>query len=314
VVQTVKIRMEDLAKQQALAAAAAQAQSQLPAPATTAAVAVKLPPFWVDNAEVWFLQAEAQFAIAGVTSERTAFYHVLTTLLQHVVVSVIDVVWSAATALFTDLKNHLLGGYTQSKWTRMFQLIHHPGLGDQRPSQLMDKMLALLSAGTKPDEVFMGLYMDRLPVEMQAQLSLQDYESPRHLAAAADLIWDARGPMAGIPPAVNAVGRESRNRSRSPAPSGGDGKQRRRGATPGPGGERMLCFYHRRFGEKAHRCEPPCTWAGNRQSSQPPKYFYIAAGYPPHLPTGLNLWMFVFSRFWNSTECIAASDADPDDF
>jgi hypothetical protein len=252
--------MEELAKQQAAAAALAAAQST--PPAQVSAVAVKLPPFWVDNAEVWFLQAEAQFAIAGITSERTAFYHVLAALPQHVVVSVLDVVRAAGTAAapFTDLKTRLLGGYTQTKWARMFQLIHHPGLGDQRPSQLMDKMLALLSAGTKPDEVFMGLFMDRLPVEMRAQLSLQDYESPRHLAAAADLIWDARGPTAAVPPAVNAVMRDGRNRSRSPSGKGGRGGGRRnRASTPGPG----LCFFHRRFAEKAHRCEPPCTWAGN---------------------------------------------------
>jgi hypothetical protein len=264
---------QELAKQAAAAAAFGAAQQQQPA-VPVAAVAVKLPPFWVDNAEVWFLQAEAQYAIAGITSERTAFYHVLTALPQHVIVSVLDVVRTAATATspFTDLKQRLLGSYMQSKWSRMFQLIHHPGLGDQRPSQLMDKMLALLSSGTKPDEVFMGLFMDRLPVEMRAQLSLQDYESPRHLAAAADLIWDARGPVAVVPPAVNAVGHEGRNRSRSPSTRGGGGKQRRRGATPGPGsgsgGYRNLCFYHRRFAEKAHRCEPPCTWAGNGVASQ----------------------------------------------
>jgi hypothetical protein len=261
---------QELAKQ-AAAAAMAAAQQQPAAP--LAAVAVKLPPFWIDNAEVWFLQAEAQFAIAGITNERTAFYHVLTALPQHVIVSVLDVVRTAATATapFSDLKARLLGGYTQSKWSRMFQLIHHPGLGDQRPSQLMDKMLALLSSGTTPGEVFMGLFMDRLPVEMRAQLSLQDYTSPRHLAAAADLIWDARGPVLAIPPAVNAVGRESRNRSRSPTARGGGGKQRRRGATPGPGGsggDKNLCFYHRRFAEKAHRCEPPCTWAGNGLAGQ----------------------------------------------
>jgi hypothetical protein len=109
----------------------------------------------------------------------------------------------------------------------------------------------------------MGLFMDRLPVEMRAQLSLQDYESPRHLAAAADLIWDARGPNSGIPLAVNAVARETRSRSRSPAGRNNGGRRRGRGATPGPGGERTLCFFHRRFAEKAHRCEPPCTWAGN---------------------------------------------------
>jgi hypothetical protein len=255
--------MEEAAKQAQAAAAAAAAAAAQQQPPAVAAVSVKLPPFWVDNAEVWFLQAEAQFAIAGISSERTAFYHVLTALPQHVVVSVLDVVRSAATAAapFLDLKQRLLGGYTQSKWSRMFQLIHHPGLGDQRPSQLMDKMLALLSSGTKPDEVFLGLFMDRLPVEMRAQLSLQDYDSPRHLAAAADLIWDARGPTAYVPPAVNAVNRESR--SRSPAGKGGfNTRRKKRSATPGPG-DTTLCFYHRRFAEKAHKCEPPCTWAGN---------------------------------------------------
>jgi hypothetical protein len=251
--------MEEAAK----LAAAAAANAAVQPPAAMSAVSVKLPPFWVENAEVWFLQAEAQFAIAGISNERTAFYHVLTALPQHVIVSVIDVVRTAHTAAspFSDLKARLLSGYTVSKWARMYQLIHHPGLGDQRPSQLMDKMLALLSTNTKPDEVFMGLFMDRLPVEMRAQLSLQDYESPRHLAAAADLIWDARGPVAAIPPSVNAV-RDGRGRSRSPGGRGRGGR-RSRGSTPGPGRESGLCFYHRRFAEKAHRCEPPCTWAGN---------------------------------------------------
>jgi hypothetical protein len=105
----------ELAKQAAAAAVFAAAQQQQHQPAApVAAVAVKLPLFWVDNTEVWFLQAEAQFAIAGITSERTAFYHVLTALSQHVIVSVLDVVRSAATATapFTDLKQRLLGGYT----------------------------------------------------------------------------------------------------------------------------------------------------------------------------------------------------------
>ena len=39
------------------------------------AVTVKLPEFWTDNAWVWFAQAEAQFAIRGVTSNLTKFYY-----------------------------------------------------------------------------------------------------------------------------------------------------------------------------------------------------------------------------------------------
>jgi hypothetical protein len=50
--------MEELAKQQAAAAAAAAlAAAQATPQAQVSAVAVKLPLFWVDNAEVWFLQA-----------------------------------------------------------------------------------------------------------------------------------------------------------------------------------------------------------------------------------------------------------------
>ena len=37
-------------------------------------VAMKLPAFWPDAAEVWFSQADAQFAIKAVTISRTKFY------------------------------------------------------------------------------------------------------------------------------------------------------------------------------------------------------------------------------------------------
>ena len=39
------------------------------------AVALKLPEFWADNAQVWFAQTETQFAIKGVTSSLTKFYY-----------------------------------------------------------------------------------------------------------------------------------------------------------------------------------------------------------------------------------------------
>ena len=38
-------------------------------------VSMKLPTFWADAAEVWFAQADAQFAIWSVTLSKTKFYH-----------------------------------------------------------------------------------------------------------------------------------------------------------------------------------------------------------------------------------------------
>ena len=126
---------------------------------------------------------------------------------KEVINSVTDVIRTAASSsdCYDRLKSRLLGGYTQPKWARMSKLIHHPGLGDQRPSFLMDQMLALLSANTVPGEIFMGLFMDRLPVKMRAGLSQSDFSDPRALAAAADLIWDARGAHTAVGQPVAAV-------------------------------------------------------------------------------------------------------------
>jgi hypothetical protein len=37
-------------------------------------LAVRLPPFWAERPAVWFAQAEAQFFLAGVSSEKTKFF------------------------------------------------------------------------------------------------------------------------------------------------------------------------------------------------------------------------------------------------
>ena len=38
-------------------------------------VALKLSEFWAENAQVWFAQTEAKFAVKGVTFSLTKFYH-----------------------------------------------------------------------------------------------------------------------------------------------------------------------------------------------------------------------------------------------
>jgi hypothetical protein len=45
-------------------------------------VAVRLPPFWPEQPNVWFSQADAQFSLAGITNETTKFHHVISQLDQ----------------------------------------------------------------------------------------------------------------------------------------------------------------------------------------------------------------------------------------
>ena len=53
---------------------------------------MKLLDFWPDTAEVWFAQAEAQFAIRHVSFSRTKFYHAVAVLPQEVASQILDLI------------------------------------------------------------------------------------------------------------------------------------------------------------------------------------------------------------------------------
>ena len=44
------------------------------------AVAVKLPEFWTDDPEIWFLRAEAQFRSKSIIIDQTKFDYIITAL------------------------------------------------------------------------------------------------------------------------------------------------------------------------------------------------------------------------------------------
>ena len=53
---------------------------------------MKLPVFWPDVAEVWFAQADAQFAIRNMTVSKTKFYPVVAVLPQEVASQILDLI------------------------------------------------------------------------------------------------------------------------------------------------------------------------------------------------------------------------------
>jgi hypothetical protein len=57
-------------------------------------VAVRLPPFWAERPAVGFAQAEAHFFLAGISSEMTKFYHVISQLDQRYTAELEDIISS----------------------------------------------------------------------------------------------------------------------------------------------------------------------------------------------------------------------------
>jgi hypothetical protein len=57
-------------------------------------VAVRLPPFWPKRPAVYFTQAEAQFTLAGISSEHIKFCHVISQLDHRFAAEVEDIITS----------------------------------------------------------------------------------------------------------------------------------------------------------------------------------------------------------------------------
>jgi len=224
----------------------------------------KLPEFWIDEPEMWFRQAEGHFRRHRITDQHIMYDCVLVALPAVTLKTIRDVVRAADDAAdpYTQIKRRLLGSFAPSTWQLVYKIIHHPQLGDLRPSQLMDSMMALLPPDDPPGLLFQGLFLERLPAEMRDILSAGEFDSPRELAEQADKIWDARQGRADT--AVVAAIRE-----KSPGRSGRSYRRQspgRRGRDSTPGNS-SLCFYHRNFGKKAHQCRPPCEWTGNGEAA-----------------------------------------------
>jgi hypothetical protein len=78
------------------------------APAEVYRVAVRLPPFGAELPAVWFAQAEAQFTLAGVTSEKTKFYHVIYQLDHRYASQVEDIISPPERDPYTKLRTELV--------------------------------------------------------------------------------------------------------------------------------------------------------------------------------------------------------------
>ena len=162
-------------------------------PAVAANVALKLPVFWSEAAKVWFAQADAQFAIRSITVSKTKFYHAVASLPQDVAAQILDLIRAPpAGDPYGVLRERLITLYSLNDYQRFEALVSLPLTGDQKPSHLMNRMLALLPDDYKPDFILRGLFLRRLPIEVRSHLLQEKISDPRALALKADKLFQSR--------------------------------------------------------------------------------------------------------------------------
>lgn len=151
---------------------------------------VRVPPFWKANPALWFCQLEAQFAMNKITSDRTKYCAVVAAIESTILQQVSDLVLNPPNAnLYTSLKERLLNVFAESEHIRLKKLLGDFELGDKRPSLLLREMKNLSSNIITDAGIIKALWLQRLPTNTQAILSVST-ENLDRLAVMADKIHE----------------------------------------------------------------------------------------------------------------------------
>ena len=227
-----------------------------------AAVSVKLPSFWTDNASAWFHQAEANFSIRGVTADETMYHYVIAALDNDTSRTVRAFILNPPLKdKYDALKAYLTKRFEPSDQERAERIFAITTLGDQKPSEVMDEMLGLMG-GHPPGLLFRNWFLRLLPASIrpvvsglpQVDLRAWALEADRALASAQEVrpVCQLGDDLEEEDAAVHRLSRRQNFSSRQAA------RQEKTG----------LCFFHWTFGVNARRCRPPCSWkSGNARAA-----------------------------------------------
>ena len=248
-----------------------------------AAVNLKLPPYWPSDPDLWFAQVDAQFATRGITAQKTKYEYVVASLSPEFATQVRDVILRVPdTAPYDTLKRQLIARTTIPQQRRLQQLFNSTELGDQRPTQLLRRMQQLLgheAAGTD-GTLLRELFLQRLPANVRMVLaSSREANTLEELAELGDkIIAAAPTGVAGVSQPSSEIEelraevsrlRETVSAFSSPrqTPSQRSPSPHRHSRLRSPPPRPNICWYHARFGDRARKCTPPCSYSGNGRAS-----------------------------------------------
>ena len=202
------------------------------------ATSLKLPALWINNPEAWFLHVESQFAIRKITADDTKYHYVVAALDSDSANRALSVLQNPPTdGKFDKFKKFLLSAYGKTHSERATALFNLNGLGDYKPSELMDKMLALLGAH-EPCFLFRHLFLQQLPDFVRIPLANSVETDCRKLALEADNLYLSGKQHQAQVQAVRSPHTVSK-----------------------PTKTQTRCWYHTKFGARAKKCEQPCCFS-----------------------------------------------------
>lgn len=137
-------------------------------------IGIKPPVFCKEQPDLYFIQMESQFAVAGITVDQTKYHHVISSLEAKYLLHIGDIIRNPpAESKYAAVKKALIDEFQDSDQKKVRKLIKEIELGDQKPSQLLKRMKELAS-GKIDDTVLKQLWIERLPESIRVVITIVD--------------------------------------------------------------------------------------------------------------------------------------------
>jgi predicted subunit of tRNA(5-methylaminomethyl-2-thiouridylate) methyltransferase len=262
-------------------------------------ISVKIPPIWISNIALWICHIEAQFNLAGITSEETKFYHLVSALDQNIICQVSEILLdnSDSPNKYSKLKKALLERFELDSETRRKKLFSGILLGDKSPSSLLREMRALAIDLNVDSSTLKHLWLQQMPSNIQAHLKISDANLDK-LASMADILLRSYSPneIASVSATeknnlnslqnslteltkkveqltndlhstrMNSANKGNYRYNNQPVNRNFDKKNKPR-IQHEINTNNKLCYFHKKFGEKAFKCQSPCSFKPTGQKN-----------------------------------------------
>ncbi|KZC12503.1 hypothetical protein WN55_04310 [Dufourea novaeangliae] len=254
----------------------------------------KIPAFFQEDPQLWFIQVESALTAARVTSQKTMADIVVASLSYDQIASVRDILTASPQPpdLYEQIKTRIISSFSTSAEARLRRLLKGEVLTEGKPSQILTR-LRNLNDGSFNNDVISTIFLEQLPAQVRAILAMSRITDPHEFAELADKVMEASGSAivsvssapSCVPDAaalavssaplrlsshrelkekVNALAKQVADLANAVRRMSRD--VRRRTPSRGRSGSRPrtredpLCHFHRKFGKDARNCAKPCAW------------------------------------------------------
>ena len=235
------------------------------------AVTVKLPDFYENDPEMWFVRAECQFRTKRIVDDTTKFDHIVQSLSEKVARRVRKLIlYPPATDKVTALKEGLMTAYGRTQLEKDTALLSMK-MNNLKPSEVIARAEALNS---DPATFFKAFILSQFAPEVKTAIANMEFATLVEMGVAADKAlqatkttpqavnamvtelqdeFDEEDAPHGVTE-INAMGRGGYTRGRGGAASRGAGRGGP-ATKPQSGGKGKTCFYHDKHGLAAFKCD-----------------------------------------------------------